>query len=105
MTALGTLATIRQYCKLRSGNKNIWPGNTATYMWSLGKPTDDGVVNGIIRKLAHVDSITNDQIWVVAGSLKILPDGTIDRFTGLPKKMRAEIKTLQMLDFKEDAFT
>lgn len=101
MTAETTLNTIRKYCKLRSGKENIWPGNSARYKWSLGKATDDGTINGVIRKLAHVDMNTSQEIWVVAGSLKILPDGTIERFTGLPKKMRAEIKTLEMLNFKE----
>lgn len=95
-----TLKALRQYCRSKSGSENIWPGNSATYQWSLGKTTPDGVVNGVIRKLAGID-VSGNQIWVVAGSLKILPDGTLARFTGLPKKMQAEVKILEMIDIKQ----
>ena len=97
MTAETTIQALRQYCKIKSGSENIWPGNNATYQWSLGKTTSEGTVNGVIRKLAGID-VSGTQIWVVAGSLKILPDGTLARFTGLPKKMQAELKILEMLD-------
>lgn len=94
--------TTKLYCKNKSGSENIWPGNAATYQWTLGKTTADGIVNGVIRKLAGID-VSGQQIWVVAGSLKILPDGTLARFTGLPKKMQSELKILEMINFPEKA--
>lgn len=100
MSAETTIQALKLYCKNKSGSENIWPGNSATYQWSLGKTTPEGIVNGVIRKLAGID-VSGTQIWVVAGSLKILPDGTLARFTGLPKKMRAELRVLEMIHFKE----
>ena len=47
----------------------------------------------MVRKLAGVDA-TGRQIWVVAGSFKIDPDGTITRFTGIPKKEQAIISRM-----------
>ena len=79
-----TLQRIKEYCKEMSGSPFIWNGKTATYKWSPGKTTREGILNGVVRKLAGIDTANGSQIWVVAGSLKILPDGTISRFTGLP---------------------
>lgn len=91
MNADATIAAIKTFCKASSGDEQIWSGNKATYHWNIGKVTDQGVVNGVVRKLAGIDSGSGNQIWVVAGSLKIMPDGTIARFTGLPKKFQAQV--------------
>ena len=85
-----TLNKIKEYCAKTTGSPNIWTGKSATYKWSLGKITRDGIQNGVIRKLEGIDYQTGSQIWVVAGSLKILPDGTISRFTGLPIEVQRE---------------
>lgn len=85
-----TLQKIKVYCKENSGSPNIWNGKTATYKWSPGKTTRQGVLNGVVRKLAGIDNTNGSQIWVVAGSLKILPDGTISRFTGLPVSVQRQ---------------
>lgn len=91
MNAEVTIAAIKSFCKANSGDEQIWSGNKATYHWNIGKVTAQGIVNGVVRKLAGIDSATGNQIWVVAGSLKIMPDGTIARFTGLPKKFQAQV--------------
>lgn len=85
-----TLQRIKEYCKENSGSPYIWNGRTATYKWSPGKTTREGILNGVVRKLAGIDTTDGSQIWVVAGSLKIMPDGTISRFTGLPISVQRE---------------
>lgn len=80
-----TINSLKQFCKTNSGDPKIWTGNSGVYQWKLGKETDKGVMNGVVRKLAGID-VSGTQIWVVAGSLKINPDGNILRFTGLSKK-------------------
>ena len=88
-----TINLIKLFCKDASGSEHIWNGNKSTYQWSLGKTTSDGIVNGVVRKLAGVSN-TGEKIWTVAGSLKILPDGTVARFTGLNKKFVAKIMNI-----------
>jgi hypothetical protein len=63
------------------------------YHWNIGKTTAQGLVNGVVRKLAGIDA-SGKQIWVVAGSFKIAPDGTILRFTGLAKKDQTMISRM-----------
>ena len=90
MNAETTINLIKQFCKEQSGDEYIWNGNKSTYRWNIGKTTENGVVNGVVRKLAGI-STTGEQIWTVAGSVKILPNGTVARFTGLNKKFVAKI--------------
>jgi hypothetical protein len=95
MDANATIEAVKEFCKASSGDPQIWSGNKATYHWNIGKITQHGIVNGVVRKLAGIDSGSGSQIWVVAGSLKIMPDGTIARFTGLPKKLQARMTVAQ----------
>jgi hypothetical protein len=90
MDANSTIEAVKKFCVSSSGSEQIWAGNKATYHWNIGKITQQGIVNGVVRKLAGIDSGSGHQIWVVAGSLKISPEGTILRFTGLPKKLQAQ---------------
>jgi hypothetical protein len=85
-----TINAIKQFCKASSSDEQIWNGNKSTYHWNIGKVTSIGIVNGVVRKLAGID-VSGKQIWAVAGSLKIMPDGTIARFTGMPKKFISDI--------------
>lgn len=94
MDANATIEAVKEFCKASSGDPQIWSGNKSTYHWNIGKITEHGIVNGVVRKLAGID-VSGKQIWVVAGSLKIMPDGTIARFTGLPKKMQAKMTVAQ----------
>ena len=98
MDANSTIEAVKKFCESSSGDPQIWSGNKATYHWNIGKVTSQGIVNGVVRKLAGIDSSSGNQIWVVAGSLKIMPDGTIARFTGLPKKLQPKVDVAQPAD-------
>jgi len=89
MDANSTIESVKKFCQSSSSDPQIWSGNKATYHWNIGKVAQNGIVNGVVRKLAGID-VSGMQIWVVAGSFKIHPDGTILRFTGLPKKLQAQ---------------
>ena len=82
-----TLIKLKQFCLADSGNEQIWTNKGTTYHWNRGKDTATGLINGVVRKLAGIDS-AGKQIWVVAGSLKINPNGTVSRFTGIPSKVQ-----------------
>ena len=92
MSTQDTLKNLSNYCKTSSSDTQIWSGKSGTYYWNRGKDTATGLVNGVVRKLAGIESSGN-QIWVVAGSFKIAPDGTILRFTGLPKAVQKQLST------------
>ena len=94
MNADITIKAVKQFCKANSSDEQIWSGNTGTYHWNIGKITSQGIVNGVVRKLAGID-VSGKQIWVVAGSLKISPSGDILRFTGLNKKLVAQVLALR----------
>jgi hypothetical protein len=72
MDANATIEAVKVFCKANSGDTQIWSGNKATYHWNIGKVTGAGIVNGVVRKLAGIDSGSGQQIWVVAGSFKII---------------------------------
>lgn len=92
MSTQNTLVNLESYCVSDSGNPFIWTGKSGTYQWSQGKETAAGLLNGVVRKLAGIDA-SGKQIWVVAGSFKIAEDGTILRFTGLPKSVQKDLST------------
>jgi hypothetical protein len=94
MNANSTIEAVKEFCTGSSSDPQIWSGNKATYHWNIGKVTQNGTVNGVVRKLAGID-VSGKQIWVVAGSLKIAADGTILRFTGLPKKIQTKVVAAQ----------
>jgi len=85
MSAELTLDALKSFCRKNSGDEQIWTNKETTYHWNRGKDTASGLINGVVRKLAGVDA-SGRQIWVVAGSIKIDANGTIERFTGMPKK-------------------
>jgi|LauGreDrversion4_2_1035121.scaffolds.fasta_scaffold17738_6 hypothetical protein len=93
MSAQNTLNNLESFCQTNSGNPFIWQGKSGTYQWKRGKDTATGLVNGVVRKLAGIDA-SGLQIWVVAGSFKIDPNGSILRFTGLSK---SDQKTLNSI--------
>jgi hypothetical protein len=85
MSAENTLEALGQYCKNQTGDTQQWSGKSGTYRWNTGRPGANGLVNGVVRKLAGTD-VSGKNIWAVAGSFKIDPSGKILRFTGLSKK-------------------
>jgi hypothetical protein len=82
-----TLTQIKLFCINQSGDEQIWTNKGTTYHWNRGKDTSTGMINGVVRKLAGIDA-TGFKIWVVAGSIKINPNGTVARFTGIPSKVQ-----------------
>lgn len=84
MSSLTTITAIESFCTNSTGIPNQWYGNTGQYQWNLGRPSKDGNINGVVRKLAG--TAYGVAIWVVAGSLKIEPTGNIIRFTGMARK-------------------
>jgi hypothetical protein len=87
MQAEYTLNNIKVFCVKQSGDEQVWTNKGATYHWNRGRDTPSGLVNGVVRKLAGTDA-SGTKIWVVAGSFKINPNGSISRFTGLPRKLQ-----------------
>ena len=87
MSAVNTIEALSQFCKQNSGDTQVWQGVSGTYHWNIGKLTRQGVLNGVVRKLAGIDVTSGTKIWVVAGSFKIDDStGNILRFTGLARK-------------------
>jgi hypothetical protein len=93
MSAINTLYSLEQFCQDSSGETSRWQGNSAVYMWNEGKTTSEGIINGVVRKLAGTDA-SGKEIWVVAGSFKIAANGEILRFTGISKKYWPVIQVL-----------
>lgn len=93
---------LKQFCTASSGDVlgQTWQGKSGTYHWNRGRDTSAGIVNGVVRKLAGIDS-NGHQIWVVAGSFKILASGEIVRFTGLSKKDWKQIEAMSQEVAKE----
>ena len=87
MNAENTLIKVKQFCLTDSMDEQIWTNKGTTYFWNRGKDTASGLINGVVRKLAGIDA-TGFKIWVVAGSIKIDPNGVILRWTGLPRKVQ-----------------
>lgn len=96
MNSEQTLDAVKKFCKANSGDEQIWENKGTTYHWNRGRETSDGLINGVVRKLAGTDA-TGAKIWVVAGSIKIVPSGTIERFTGMPKKQQKLFESVSQL--------
>lgn len=87
MNAEYTLTQLKLWCIAQSGNEQVWTNKNTTYHWNRGKDTPTGLINGVVRKLAGIDA-SGKQIWAVAGSLKIDPQGRVLRFTGISSKIQ-----------------
>lgn len=96
MSAENTLVYLEKYCRNSTKQENQWHGNSSIYKWTKGKTDSNGTVNGVVRKLAGISN-TGEQIWVVAGSFKIAIDGSIIRFTGLPKSVQNTIQNVSTI--------
>ena len=98
MSAENTITSLHQWCKKTcpGNDTQMWQGKNGTYFWNRGRTTSNGSINGVVRKLAGIDA-SGHQIWVVAGSFKIDPQGNITRFTGIPKKEQALISRMSSI--------
>ena len=104
MSAENTIYELTQFCIKSSSDTtgHTWQGKSGSYHWNVGKTATDGILNGVVRKLAGIDA-SGKQIWVVAGSFKIAPDGSILRFTGLPKKDQTMISRMAQIKVEAKA--
>jgi hypothetical protein len=93
MSTHTVIENLSNFCKANSGDPQIWVNNGTSYHWNRGRDSSTGIVNGVVRKLAGIDA-SGIQIWVVAGSFKISPEGEILRFTGLPKKTQVTLNAV-----------
>jgi hypothetical protein len=98
MTAEYTLTQIKLYCVQSSKDEQRWTNKGTIYHWNRGRDTPTGLVNGVVRKLAGTDA-SGQQIWVVAGSFKINPNGTIARFTGIPSKIQKTFEPVRQVHY------
>ncbi len=66
-----------------------YEGRSGTFKFITGKTTAEGTVNGVVKKMHTGEdaSVT----WKTAGSFKVLVDGTVTRFTGIPTKTTNQI--------------
>jgi len=80
----------KQHCVKSTGVPNTWIGKSNTYQFEIGRPTANGTINGVIRKLAGID-VSGKQIWAVAGSIKVDIDGEFHRGTGIPRALMKEM--------------
>jgi len=96
MSSEHTVTVIKEYCSRDSGDSQIWKNKDTQYHWNIGRSTANGTINGVVRKLAGIDA-SGYQIWVVAGSLKINPDGSIARWTGLPRETQKMAERMSQL--------
>jgi hypothetical protein len=94
MSTHTVIENLSSFCKANSSDPQIWVNKGTTYHWNRGRDSASGIVNGVVRKLAGIDA-TGRQIWVVAGSFKITPQGEIIRFTGLPKKTQVTLNAVE----------
>jgi hypothetical protein len=94
MTTQTVIENLSNFCKTSSSDPQIWVNKGTTYHWNRGRDSASGIVNGVVRKLAGIDA-SGKQIWVVAGSFKITPEGEIVRFTGMPKKVQVTLHAVE----------
>jgi hypothetical protein len=80
----------KEHCTKSTGQPNSWVGKSNTYQFEIGRPTANGTINGVIRKLAGIEA-SGRQIWVVAGSIKVDIEGEFHRGTGIPRSLMKEL--------------
>ena len=84
------IGLFKEHCIKSTGTANSWIGKSNTYQFEIGRPTANGTINGVIRKLAGTD-VSGKQIWAVAGSIKVDIEGEFHRGTGIPRALMKEM--------------
>ena len=82
-------------CQKDSKTNNKWSGNSGSYMYIMGRENSDGKATGVVHKYQA------DGSHKLAGSFKILADGTITRFTGLSKSNWNEYMSKAEFDYAQ----
>ena len=83
--ATAVLKAMENYSIENSGSKMIFNGPSGKYKAITGRARVDGSITGVIHKFDAEDNTK------LAGSFKILSDGYISRWTGVPTKVNAKI--------------
>ena len=73
------LDQVRARCQSDTQTNNKWTGKSGNYMYIMGRENSDGKATGVAHK------ISEDSSHKRCGSVKIMSDGIITRFTGLSK--------------------
>jgi hypothetical protein len=82
-------------CQRDTKTNNKWSGNSGSYMYIMGRENSDGKATGVVHKFQA------DGSHKLAGSFKILADGTITRFTGLSKSNWNEYMSKAEFDYTQ----
>jgi hypothetical protein len=91
----------KDHCIKSTGTPNTWVGKSNTYQFEIGRPTANGTINGVIRKLAGIEA-SGRQIWVVAGSIKVDIDGEFHRGTGIPRSLMKELTSTAQFLYEQE---
>jgi len=91
--SIEVLENIKSICRNTWGMEDVYEGPSGKYKWEVGRDTGSGIINGVVRKFVAEDKEGNE-IYTVAGSFKINPDGEVARWTGLPRRFQKEATEL-----------
>ena len=83
--ATAVLKAMEDYSIGNSGTKMVFNGPSGQYKAITGRTRLDGSITGVVHKF---DTEGNTKL---AGSFKILSDGYISRWTGVPTKIGAKV--------------
>ena len=95
--ATAVLKAMEDHSLENSGEKMIFNGPSGKYKAITGRARVDGSITGVVHKF---DAEGNTKL---AGSFKILSDGYISRWTGVPTKVNAKVSgdALKLLELPE----
>ena len=96
--ATAVLKAMEDHSLENSGEKMVFNGPSGKYKAITGRARVDGSITGVVHKF---DAEGNTKL---AGSFKILSDGYISRWTGVPTKVNAKVSgdALKLLELPEE---
>ena len=96
--ATAVLKAMENYSIENSGEKMVFNGPSGKYKAITGRARVDGSITGVVHKFME------DCSMKLAGSFKILSDGYISRWTGVPTKVNAKVSgdALKLLELPEE---
>ena len=96
--ATAVLKAMENYSIENSGEKMVFNGPSGKYKAITGRARVDGSITGVVHK------IMEDGNMKLAGSFKILSDGYISRWTGVPTKVNAKVSgdALKLLELPKE---
>ena len=96
--ATAVLKAMENYSIENSGEKMVFNGPSGKYKAITGSARVDGSITGVVHKFMEDGSMK------LAGSFKILSDGYISRWTGVPTKVNAKVSgdALKLLELPKE---